>query len=249
MVYVSPHNDLHNKVIFINQKNIATKGKEMVKTEKKPEIAFLFLCDAHELASSNKWNCYGIFNIFNVWDFPALREASFVIYAYNIFKSEKISLTWIDPKGKRKILGKAQCPKSKEPYGFHRIAQHLMIPIKAEGIHFFEGSIGSTSKKIPIIVNKFPWPELSEEEIKKALEDPHSVRSARMEIVCNKCGRKHTFEVHLDPNAKNTPGTIKFPKSGRFKCKTKTCSTIIPTKDIEGRARSLLGKSTSFLKR
>ena len=158
-------------------------------------------------------------------------------------------LTWIDPKGKRKNMGKGQCPKSNEPYGFYRAAQHLIIPIKTEGIHFFESGIGSVSKKIPIIVNKLPWPELSKEEIKKALEDPYSIRSARMEIVCNKCSRKHTFEVNLDPNVKNTPGTIKFPKSGKFKCKTKTCNTIISTKDIEGRARSLLGKSKHIIKR
>lgn len=224
-------------------------GETMSRKDEDPKIAFLFLCDAHELALSNKWNCYGIFNIFNVWAFPAQREASFIMYAYNILKSEKVLIFWTNPKGRRTSLGETKCPKSKEPYGFYRTAKHLIIPIKAEGIHFFEGNIGSASKKLPIIVNKLPWPELSEEEIKKSLEDPYSIKSARMEVVCNKCGRKHTFEVHLDPNAKNTPGTFKFPKSGRFKCKTKTCSTIIPTKDIEGRARSLLGKTTPFIKR
>jgi len=212
---------------------------------KEAKINFLFLCDGHNIGPAGKLNCIGIFNTFRVWAFPAQREASVIMYLYDIFKDEKAIINWVSPQGENTVLAKIKLKKSSVAHGFANVAYHLPIKIKEDGIHHIEGIVGETRKSIPIIVTKEKWPRFSKEEIKKLLEDPKSLKAARVEIECGKCGRKVTFEVNLDPNKKNTPGTVPFPKNGKYKCKTKTCDNTLFTKDMEGYALSLLGKTTS----
>ena len=210
-----------------------------------PKIAFLILCDNHDFGLTGKINCYGIFNIFNIWATPAQREGSIVLYAYNIYKNEKLSINWVEPNGKKIHMGDFNFSKSPNPHGYANMAIHAPFQINKNGIHILEAKLNEDIHHIPIIVHKENWPKLTEKQIKDALDDPNTIKSTRMEITCIKCNRTHIFEVHLDPNVRKTPGTYEFPKNGKFLCKTKSCKKTFYTRDIEGRARSLLGKKAT----
>lgn len=198
------------------------------------------------MGEAGKIDCFGMFDILGLWATPARRECSVAFGLKNIPVGEIQISFWLRVAGKKaQRIGFGNL-KTKAPGHSQILANRIRLAVEQFGTHQIGVAVGNVlSGKnalwIPLLVRELPWPSLpTGQELEKRLSDPHSIKSGRAVLKCEKCKTEYIFQINLDPEAPMPDGSLPFPGDGLFVCPS--CRTTHHLKDVEGLVRSQLGK-------
>jgi hypothetical protein len=210
-----------------------------------PKVAYALVSDTHKVADSGKTDAFGIFDKFLVWATPTTRECSLVVRIDNLAVGTSSCTVYSVRAGRAiKTLAKLDVA-SDAPKRTTLLATRLRLNFAEPGeFKLGIGPTGGTHRSIhwlPLSIELQPWPELpTGDKLAALLEDPQTIKAARVGLRCEKCGRSFTFGLHLDPNEKLPRGLRPFPGSGTFKCPK--CAALHHLRDVEGQLRMHLGQ-------
>ena len=207
-----------------------------------PRIKYLIQCDSVK-QENGKYNALGIFDTIYSFVFPTVHEHfslllgvvdadpgkyDLLIYLYTPSEKQLAEI-----KGTFNITSKLQtlkyvinldkCPLPEE--GEYRIS--VMI----QGDVVCEYKFRALS---PVKRNR----ELTEEELKKVLNNEDYVQSANAAIECPQCHQRWQFQSNLDKKALPNKGFLPFPPGGRFHC---TCGKDMDLRATQHNIEQLLG--------
>lgn len=213
---------------------------------KRTKPIFVILADGHKVGDRGKIDCYGIFTSMGVWALPAARECSIAFSIRNVPKGNSTLSFWFRKSGqKAKRITNAKM-HSTEAVQAGNYAHRIKLDITETGNLEFGLSVGRrltghNAFWTPLLVHTLPWPELPVgDDLHAILDDPHSIKSVRANLTCDKCQSEFTFQKDLDPSAELDKKSLPFPKNGVFRCTT--CRKRHDLKDIEGQVLTQLGK-------
>ncbi len=214
-----------------------------------PRPTFAILADAHKVGERGKIDCYGVFDVVGVWATPATRECSIVFGVQNVpAGTTKLSL-WLRTPGQKAVqLGTASIQAKDAARSIINAARIQLLftqfgPYEL-GVAAGETSVPRHALWIPLAASSLPWPSFpTGEELQKLLADPHTIKTARVQLTCNKCRTNYVFQVSLDPAKPLERGVLPFPGDGLFTCPK--CRTIHQLKDLEGQLRAQVGRPAS----
>lgn len=220
-------------------------------SQNQTKISFIVLSDNHRSDERGKIDCFGIFNIMNVWATPAHREFSFVFGLSDLSNNEEMKIWLRDPNDK--VIELATLKISQQDIDktalFNIIsARRFSVSLNSIGRHEVGMGLSKSPKDInihwvPLLVNLLPWPSIPNgDELTKILKDPHAIKASRAIVSCKRCKTEYIFEINLIPGATLSEGALPFPPNGTFSCTH--CSMMHYLRDIEGQVRSQLGRST-----
>ena len=209
--------------------------------KKLPRVTTAVLADNHR-KSDGKVDCLGLIAGVGIWAVPATREYSLAIGFADLPGGPQEYSVWLR-RGRQRAerLSDGQL-ETKVPLSAAIGAVRVAMKFNATGSYEIGVRVGQRRTFwVPFGVALRPWPELPKgKTLERALADPNTIKTARVQVECRKCGAKYVFEVKLDPNAELAEDARPFPETGELRCRE--CRTLHHLKDIEGQTRAQLGK-------
>lgn len=206
-----------------------------------PRVTTAFLADNHR-ESDGKVDCLGLIAGVGIWAVPAAREYSLAIGFADLPGGRSEYTVWLR-RGRQRAGQLADgYVETKAPLSAAIGAVRVALKLNATGRYEIGVRVGQRRTFwVPFGVALRPWPKLPKgKALERALADPHTIKTGRVQIECKKCGAKYVFEVKLNPNAELAEDARPFPETGELRCRE--CRTLHHLKDIEGQTRAQLGK-------
>lgn len=202
-----------------------------------PEIKAFLACD-RAVQRKGKVSCEGIFTTINSLVFPFVHPSMSIYISYMSVEGEfDQKLSFLSEEGKvlnEKRFGTLKLPTLEQVVN----VENLELP--APGRYWFSLSLnGREVKRIWLLASETPLrPPFTKEQIRELLANPRSVKKVRAKAECKKCGKKHLFQMNLDPTAPLDKDYSPFPESKSFVC---DCGVTHDMRGIWASAWQMLG--------
>ncbi len=199
------------------------------------------LADNYSLVDTGKINARGIFTMFWAWDFPCQRRGVAIITLFDFPKRKTKVMVSVKKKGSGAKRLHSIIVKSKGdiPPLIQAIPITFTLPSAGSYELVFSSQSIRSKSKIPFEVRKKVWPKFTKAEREFAKTNPNCIKSIRTNIHCSECKRAYVFEESI-LETQPDEGVQRFPDSGKYKCKGKTCKNTLTLRDIQGQIRSSL---------
>ncbi len=203
-----------------------------------PEIKAFLTCDRVS-RQQNKLTCEGIFTTIYGLVFPMVHRGMAIYVSYIGGEGEFLQvISLLDDTGK--VLKQPPPEKVRFPEVGEGVINIEGLELPAPGRYWLSLSLnGEEVKRIPVAAVQIPLRErFTEEQMRKLLANPRSIKKVRAQAECNKCGRKYVFQMTLDPNLPLDEGARPFPESKSFVCE---CGVTHDLRETWARAWQMVG--------
>ena len=208
---------------------------------RRPYLRALLTCDSVEIVSG-KSHCDGVFDFINMLTFPAVAPKFFVFVSFLSKRLKStISVSFRNNRGKPIYQLGAKVYTANLRGATQYVVEVRSWTIPAPGSYSIDVRIdGKKIGSTPLVVQKVePRPDYSAEELQKLLDDPKTLKHARVSFNCGRCNKQYILQMNLDPNAPLGDGVSPFPENDQLTCTE--CDQPIDTKAMRLQARQVLG--------
>ncbi|MCX7020535.1 MAG: hypothetical protein NTY46_16400 [Candidatus Sumerlaeota bacterium] len=192
-----------------------------------PKLKYFIQCDEVR-NEGGKCSAIGIFDVIYTVVFPATHRRFFILMGFAGTEDEaggesahaEIQVQFTAPNGNviATATGKLVMPHTGQTTNVVFAFENFPIPMR--GIYtitvFLDGDFycEHTFRVQP----PFPHREHTREDIAILLNQTDIIKSANVDVKCDRCGAVYRFQHHLDPNAQSEQGFLRLPPGEFFVC-------------------------------
>jgi len=208
----------------------------------KPKFGNAILADSAREQSYSKIDAHGIFTNFLAWGYPATRNWSMVVTAFDLPMKQSTFIVTIKRRGssEESVLVSANfAPPDRQNESIFNI--RLGHRFEREGSYEIICSFKDydSTLRIPVRVVTQQWPVITERELDILRKNRNAfMNKLAIQISCKNCNHTYKFEEVIIPEDDVTQGSIRIPDDGNFECNN--CGHIMKLLDFKGQVRAAI---------
>jgi hypothetical protein len=212
-----------------------------------PKLKYFIQCD--EIRNDNgKFSAVGIFDTIFSFIYPATHKRFYILLGFIGVEGQfGIEIQFSGPDGHQIAKANGEINATATDQVVNTVFSFENFPLPLEGRYtvsmFLDGDFFAEHHFR--VQPPFQSRERTPEEIATLLQQPDIIKSANVDVGCDKCKTIYRFQVQLDSNAPIEQGFLHLPPGDEFACSV--CGRRIPIAQVRRNMDNILGIPRQWL--
>lgn len=212
-----------------------------------PKLKYFIQCDEVR-NDSGKFSAVGIFDTIFSFIYPATHKRFFILLGFIGAEGKfDIEVHFTGPDGRQIAKASGEISALSTEQVTNTVFSFENFPLPMEGRYtisvFLDGDFfGEQHFRVQ---PPFQSRERTPDEIATLLQQPDIIKSANVDVGCDKCKTIYRFQVQLDSSAPVESGFLHLPPGDEFACSV--CGQRIPIRQVRRNMDNILGIPRQWL--